>query len=1159
MLSNIHPDNLSVRLPNGDCIHSHSVGSLHLPNLNQAIIAHIFEDSELSLSLLSISDLCDAGCTATFSAEHIIIKHNECIIIQDSKQKQDSLWHVTLPNTQVHATAANVAYSPAPTHSSKDGDFVRFIHASFGSPALSTFTNAIRANYLPSIPRLTCALLASHSPHTIPTALGHLDQIRQKHNSTKRFISLFADTEVDSESLDTVQSATDTTIDSNTYTSVFALTETMHSDLTGKFPVTSFSGMQYIIVSVMDGYIHIEPMRSRHHLEYIAAYKRTINFFSNLGRKPLFQRLDNETSNALETFARTNNISIQYCAPHQHRALRAERAIRTFKNHFIATLCTVAEDFPLGLWDELLPQAELCLNHMLPYPSNPTVSAYAGLHGGPFDFAAHPIAPAGAKVVVHEKPNTRATWAPHGTHGYYLGPAQSHYRCYRVWATATKSVRVTDTIAWFLNGLHLPGPSAHDLLRAAITDLTHAVQLVYNAPDSDKSMHPTGRVLNTLTDTLQQLTDMYPNNDMHDALSTTVETTTLIPVPEQRVFIPVPEQRVQDTSAVELQSSSQQHEVPANTSSPISQETISSSSSDTQTPTRSPLLTVIPDEVEQNTTSHTTVTTPNTPISAQHRPRQHNARVPLPTDRVTRLDSQRKHIAPSALHSSATLNLDNFGRPLKYRSAKNGPNTLQWQKAEADEIQRLLDTDTIKAIHMSDQPTERSGESTYYNPQVKEKEAVDGTTTYRVRGTIGGDRIDYPGPTTARTAAMPLVKLLLQSVVSDDKRFLTLDIKDFYLNTPLDRPEYLRISSKFLPQHIIDKNSLQQYLHNGSILFEVNKGMYGLPQAGLLAQNRLIQHLAAHGYHQTAATCLFRHIDNGTDFCLVVDDFGVKYASTEGAQHLIDTLQKLYIITIDWEGTKYLGFTIAFNREEQYVDISMPGYIDKVLQRFAPQQSIGAASPALYTPPSYGNPDLRPTADDSPKLVTSEILILQEITGCLLYYARGIDITILTAVNHLASLQSTATRNTMTAAHRLLAYCSRYPSNSIRYHACDMILHIQSDASRPGARSVAGGIFYVGNHDQPTVINGAIHAISSIIPAVVASVAEAEYAALFMNGQEGASLRDTLNALGYPQPATAILCDNKCAQGIATDTIKPKRTKSVDMKFHWIRDRIRQG
>ena len=115
-------------------------------------------------------------------------------------------------------------------------------------------------------------------------------------------------------------------------------------------------------------------------------------------------------------------------------------------------------------------------------------------------------------------------------------------------------------------------------------------------------------------------------------------------------------------------------------------------------------------------------------------------------------------------------------------------------------------------------------------------------------------------------------------------------MKDFYLNTPLDRSEYLRMSAKFLPPQIIANNKLQSYLSKGHILFEVNKGMYGLPQAGLLAQNRLITHLASHGYHQTDATYLFRHETNGTDFSLVVDDFGVKYSNKLGAQHLIDTL-----------------------------------------------------------------------------------------------------------------------------------------------------------------------------------------------------------------------------------------------------------------------------
>lgn len=124
-----------------------------------------------------------------------------------------------------------------------------------------------------------------------------------------------------------------------------------------------------------------------------------------------------------------------------------------------------------------------------------------------------------------------------------------------------------------------------------------------------------------------------------------------------------------------------------------------------------------------------------------------------------------------------------------------------------------------------------------------------------------------------------------------------------------------------------------------------------------------------------------------------------------------------------------------------------------------------------------------------------------------------------------------------------------------------MTLHIQSDASylsRPRARSVAGAIFYLGNVNQPTHINGSVHSLSTIIPSVVASVAEAEYAALFLAGQEGVWLRQILNSLGYPQNPTTILCDNQCAVDIALDTIKPKRTKSIDMRFHWMRDRIAQ-
>jgi hypothetical protein len=527
------------------------------------------------------------------------------------------------------------------------------------------------------------------------------------------------------------------------------------------------------------------------------------------------------------------------------------------------------------------------------------------------------------------------------------------------------------------------------------------------------------------------------------------------------------------------------------------------------------------------------------------------------------LPSVAFHGSNSSLSEPNMLNLDIDGSPLTYSKAKAGPNHHLWLKAESEEFHRLINSSTIRAINKSEQPIERRKDTTYYNPQVKEKILADGTKSYRIRGTIGGDRINYDGETAANTAAMTLIKMLLQSVISENVKWCTLDIKDFYLDTPLHRPEYLRIMLKFIPPDVIESFSLQKFIVDDSILFEVNKGMYGLPQAGLLAQQQLIMHLAKYGYHQTSTPCFFRHQSNGTAFSLVVDDFGVKYTCQEGIDHLITTLKLLYEIKIDWTGNKYLGFNINFNRINQSVELSMPGYIEKVLRRFAPQLSYGSASPSIYTPPSYGSttPQQSVTEDGDP-LDSKQRLRIQEIIGCLLYYARGVDCTILPAVTALASEQANATSKTLTAIDRVLSYCARYPNNILVLHACEMILYIQSDASylsRSKARSVAGGIFYLGNRNQSTIPNGAVLALSSIIPCVVASVGEAEYAAVFLNGQEGEGLRQQLENLGYPQPPTLILCDNQCAVGLATDTVKIKRTKSIDMRFHWIRDRIRQG
>jgi hypothetical protein len=76
----------------------------------------------------------------------------------------------------------------------------------------------------------------------------------------------------------------------------------------------------------------------------------------------------------------------------------------------------------------------------------------------------------------------------------------------------------------------------------------------------------------------------------------------------------------------------------------------------------------------------------------------------------------------------------------------------------------------------------------------------------------------------------------------------------------------------------------------------------------------------------------------------------------------------------------------------------------------------------------------------------------------------------------------------------------------------------------------------------------------------MSSAAEAELGALFRNGQEGYAIRNTLEEMGHKQLGpTPIQTDNSTAEGIANDTVKAKRSKAMDMRFYWIRDRVKQG
>ena len=520
---------------------------------------------------------------------------------------------------------------------------------------------------------------------------------------------------------------------------------------------------------------------------------------------------------------------------------------------------------------------------------------------------------------------------------------------------------------------------------------------------------------------------------------------------------------------------------------------------------------------------------------------------------------------PTSQHQANTaVDLDDAGNQLNFRTALASADGEIWLNKHGEEIDRLFTSETIRLIMRDALPPDKF--PAYYNPQVRTK-IKDGKLQYRVRGTIGGNQVHYAGETTAQTASMMLLKLMLNSVVSDKgAKFMTADIKDFYLGTPLPSPEYMRINLDHIPEDIITKYNMRAYAHNNAVVVEVNKGIYGLPQAGRLAQDRLITHLAQHGYHQAENTpCLFKHESNSVSFVLVVDDFGIKYTNAADADHLLRALRELYTMTED-RGVqqKFVGITIHHDRVKRRMQLSMPGYVEKALQRFGAAKQRGAKSPLIYTPPIRGEAQqLVPTLteDELTPVDAKTKTFVQEVTGVFLFYSRAVDPTMLTAINKISMQQASPTRATLKAIDRLLSYAERYPDATIEIYPSDMQLHAQSDASylsETSARSRAGGILYFGLTPNGAV-NGAIEYISSVIPTVCSSVAEAEYAALFLTGRAITHARIMLHDLGYPQQATTIVCDNSCAVGVANDTVKQKRSKAIDMRYHWIRDQVRQG
>ena len=158
----------------------------------------------------------------------------------------------------------------------------------------------------------------------------------------------------------------------------------------------------------------------------------------------------------------------------------------------------------------------------------------------------------------------------------------------------------------------------------------------------------------------------------------------------------------------------------------------------------------------------------------------------------------------------------------------------------------------------------------------------------RTRLTVGGNLLDFTGNISDPTASVTTTKCVFNSVVfTPGERFLLDDIKHFYLNNVLTDPELMRIPLEITPQEIVDAYNLTALVDNQWwIYMRIKKGMYGLKQARIITNQKLVKPMDPFGYNPVQHTpSLWIHDTRNTIFSLVVDNFCVKYSLTEDADH----------------------------------------------------------------------------------------------------------------------------------------------------------------------------------------------------------------------------------------------------------------------------------
>jgi hypothetical protein len=480
--------------------------------------------------------------------------------------------------------------------------------------------------------------------------------------------------------------------------------------------------------------------------------------------------------------------------------------------------------------------------------------------------------------------------------------------------------------------------------------------------------------------------------------------------------------------------------------------------------------------------------------------------------------------------------------PKNHFEALSGPHAKEWHAAMSEEYQSLMDKGTYGNLV----PLPAGAKAIDNTWVLKIKRDVDGNPyKFKARNCLRGDRqrpgIDF-NETFAPVASFSTIRMLLTLAAAQDKDLIQYDVKTAYLHGDIDieglyakQPKGFEVPGK------------------ENWVYELLKSQYGLRQAGLIWHGKVVSIFVASGLTQSQRDpCLFYKITDTeqTILAIVVDDIlGVSTDKDKYARFV----KAANIEMIELEAKQYLAMHIERDRSKREITLHQGAYIDQILEKFKMTDCKPVSTP--IAPKSCLSKSMSPETEEERKQMLS--IPYRGAVGSLMYVAVSTRPDISKAVSNVSRFLDTPGLQHWQAVKRIFRYLKGTRDiKLVLGGTAPLQLNAYSDADWGGdidtRRSTTGFVVLLGT--------SLICWKSRLQTVVSLSTVEAEYYAITDATRDLLYMLPIAHDMQLPQNLPLIVNeDNQGCQAVAEKAINNQRSKHIDIKYHWIKERINDG